>query len=75
MVHNHAMSPEYEITSKEQKVKDLSDPRWYWLISQRREFVEQEKINAAGKPFEQEVKQSIDRGYINLLDCVLKISK
>ena len=70
------MTTEEDIAMKEIEIKKLTEKRWYELASQRRRlYVEREKREAEGKPFEAEVKHSIDKGYLNLLDCILKLSK
>lgn len=64
-----------KIARKESSIKALPDQRWYRLITSRRPFVEKEKEQATGKPFEDDLRTIIDQGYLNLLDCILKIAR
>lgn len=63
------------IAKREEQIKNLSDPRWYDLAMACRQHVELEKKRAGGKPHEVAVCETINQGYLNMLDCILKVSK
>jgi hypothetical protein len=69
------MSLTDEINAKEAQIAKLSDPRWDYLANARRSNVNKEKDAAQGKPYSAEVCQSIDQGYLNMLDCILSIAE
>jgi hypothetical protein len=64
-----------DIAAKEQQVKHLTDPKWHDLAMARRHFVDIEKTSAKGKDHAKAVSESIDQGYLNMLDCILKIQR
>jgi hypothetical protein len=70
--YNSTMSVADDIVAKESAIEALRDHRWYRLAKSRKTFVEREKENAAGKPYEADLKAVIEQGYLSLLDCILE---